>query len=388
MVNIASNNTNTLGLPGGGLCPQGLAHQVGSCFTRLICDLLRKQEEEKALLSRAFFLPIPSPMENFTKKALPSRELVAKLEARGLLVTDAAERDALFDAVRVIGYYRLTGFCLPFQDIAPVKGQFHQGTTVAHVLRLYAFDTELRALCGKALEKIEVSLRVGICDSMARNNNDPHWYVDSRYFVDGNAHSESIRKAAKSVDFDFGAQRCEKLLDDPAQVPNIPKFLDHYYRKYDNPKMPPCWMLSECADFGYWSKMYRNLEKPAQQRIADSWTFPNKEKIEASLLSDWLWALSIFRNRCAHHTKITHRHFPFAPLKPRTNECKDLFVTRTSDLRTLLLVAQLLLKTCTRQSTWSAELHALFTRFSDVNITKATGFGSGKAWTEDPFWTL
>ncbi|WP_429452200.1 Abi family protein [Paraburkholderia sp. 40] len=56
-------------------------------------------------------------------------------------------------------------FCLPFQHKnAPIKGKFVANTKLRAIMALYYFDTDLRALCGQALEKIEIYIRNIICD--------------------------------------------------------------------------------------------------------------------------------------------------------------------------------------------------------------------------------
>lgn len=339
--------------------------------------------EEKALHRRAFFSSV-AMKRKFEKKAENSKVLVAKMEARGL-VLDGDGRPALFEAFKQIGYYRFTGFCLPFQKSKPKNSNFVEGTTVQQVLRLYDFDTELRALCGKALEKLEVSVRVAICDHMARAHADPHWYTDMKHYSNQKAYGSSIVKAAGYVEFDLDTGDCYPQ-DGPGR---LPKFLEHYYNNYNRPAMPPCWMLSEVASFGFWSILYRGLSQQDKKQVADRWTFPDKQKIQPTLFSDWLWSISIFRNRCAHHARITYRTFPFEPAEPRENKCKALFKRDRSDLSSLLLVIALLLRSSAPRYRWSDDLRALFEKYSDVDLVAATGLGSVDGdWKNDALWSI
>ena len=81
----------------------------------------------------------------FTKPALAVPALISLLKERGLAVTD------LFFAARQlrnIGYYRLTGYMLPFQigGTGNDRHNFKSGTTFEQVIDLYIFDRQLRVL--------------------------------------------------------------------------------------------------------------------------------------------------------------------------------------------------------------------------------------------------
>lgn len=321
----------------------------------------------------------------FEKKALGSKALVQKFVDRGLIL-QGNDETTLFAAFDRIGYYRLTGFCLPFQfPNKPNRRHFRPGTTLAHILSLYDFDTELRALAGIALEKIEVAVRTSICDHMSRTHG-AHWYMNVNAFLPGAEHASLLEKAARSVQFNLNAMR---PFQETPDKPNPHLFLTHYYSKYNPPAMPASWMLRECASFGFWAQAYENLLVSDQKQIADAWRFPSGKRVDHALLGDWLWSISVFRNRCAHHARITHRSFPFAPSAPAHDDTRQLFGARTDNLRTLLVVIAILLKSAAPSNMWRDQLRQLVDRYhGNVDIERATGFGTGKAnWREDPLWT-
>lgn len=324
--------------------------------------------------------------KKFEKKAESPKVLFERMQKRGL-ATDKDGEAALYDAFRQMGYYRFTGFCLPFQKAKPKNSNFVDGTTVQHILRLYNFDTELRALCGKALERLEVSIRVAICDHMARRHSDPHWYTKQKHYEHARYHQSTLNEAAYILEFDLANDECFA----PNGVGGRPKFLEHYYANYKTPNIPPCWMLSEVASFGFWSTLYKRLTQQDRTQIASRWLFPDKQMMQPILFSDWLWSISIFRNRCAHHSRITHRVFPFSPLLPRDNKSKALFKSRTSDLSALLLVIALLLRSSAQDYHWVDELRVLFEDYSDIDLTAATGVGAEAKsgdWRDDPIWHI
>ncbi|THJ45667.1 Abi family protein [Burkholderia sp. LS-044] len=354
----------------------------------LVTFPLRWKGEKRALFSRAFFLltkgqiVAANPKKPFGKKAETNPQLVARIENRGLAL-NADEKSNLFDLLYTVGYYRFTGFCLPFQQRnKPNKGKFLAGTTLRHITALYDFDTELRALCGQALEKIEVYARNVICEHMSRTHHS-HWYVDNACF---RRNFPDLKvKAERNVFFDAASNQPSRDFH-----PDSHLFLAHYYTTYDPPAIPPAWMHRECASFGYWAKAYASLSTTDQKAIATRFVFPNRKPIDAVLLEKWFQSVSIFRNRCAHHTRITYRTFPFAPNVPTSNPCNTAFGRRQDDLRTILLVMTLLVKHIAPTSTWRASLHSLVDKSkNDVVIERATGIGDAYGgWENDPLWTI
>lgn len=341
-------------------------------------------EIEKAL-NRAFFLPIENVAmaRKFDKPHTGHKDLLNLLKARGLLIADDA---LVYRSLARIGYYRLTGYFLPFQ-VGRGKNphQFLEGVRFEDILQLYALDTELRRLVLDTLEKLEVALRTSICEYMC-SRHGPHWYLDHKAFEVGK-HQAIFEKAAGHVDYDFKNGRPFKQKE--PEKKSRPLFLDHYYDNYDDPPLPAAWMLREIASFGFWAQVYDALVVGDRKQITQYWRHPNTQRIHEKLLLSWLWSISILRNRCAHHNRITHRHFAFPPKLPDKNPSKDLFYSKTDDLRTLLVIIFVLINCADPGYDFQGKLLALFNQYGQtVNIEKATGFSlEGKAyWHDTGFW--
>lgn len=332
-------------------------------------------------------------MRQFQKKALSSTDLVQKITSRGL-VLQGDDQGKLYKALKDIGYYRLTGFFIPFQFRANQnsKAVFDSGAKLSKILALYEFDTALRALSSKALEKIEIALKTSICDHMCRTHT-PHWYMDANVFASSCDHPKILSKAAEYLEFDLSLRKAKfKIPVLPGQKPHRkpPPYLEHYYNQYSQPDMPPAWMLREAASFGFWAKIYKDLSLGDRKAIASKWQYPDRKDFTEIVFSDWLWSVSIYRNRCAHHSRITHRKFPFAPLVPSTSKFKDLFISQPTDLRSLLLVIAIFLNSFDNKNMWKRELWVLFDRYSGtIDVGKATGFDSFESdWRDDRFWNF
>lgn len=339
----------------------------------------------------------------YSKKAFTSEDLVKKVKDRGLIFSES-EQGSLYEAIKNVGYYRLTGFFHPFQEKNIPGNPFKKGTSLSYVLDSYNFDTNLRALSGKALEKIEISMQTYVCEYMCKTNG-PHWYEKPEIFNSDQKsldllgekektniinnqninYKNFIKQVAKNLQFDLDKNSPK----DEAINKNSNQYLRHYYKKYSHPSMPPAWVLRECASFGFWATLYSNLNVNYRNSIAQKWTAPDNRKIPEPVLKSWLRSLSIFRNRCAHHNRITNRTFPFAPTIP-SGHYKEYFTTESNDLRSLFLIIHLLLYSIEKDSNWRSELLELFNFFDDkIDIGKATNFDKkNKSWKYDNFWTM
>jgi abortive infection bacteriophage resistance protein len=94
----------------------------------------------------------------YSKEALSLEEQADRLISRGLI----ADRDELIGRLKVVNYYRLSGYLYPFriQDAAGKAGDtFEPGTNLETVWRRYNFDRRLRIILLDAIERIEVAVR-------------------------------------------------------------------------------------------------------------------------------------------------------------------------------------------------------------------------------------
>lgn len=322
-------------------------------------------------------------INTFAKPFASKKDLIAKMRGHGLIIDD--EKLAYW-ALERIGYYRFTGYCLPFQTTKnPLNPhQFHEGTRLENVLDLLAFDSELRNLLLSGLECLEIAIRTSICERMS-GMHGTHWYTVSCAFSTGKQQA-IMDEAARHLEFDLvknGPYKQSKA------VPKVREpFLSHYYGKYQQPSMPPGWMLRELASFGFWARTYDALMPKDRKQIAQAWRHPDGQRIDDELLASWLWSISILRNRCAHHMRICHQRFPFVPKLPDKNESKNWFYQKTDDLHTLAVIMHILIGNIDDRHCWQNRLRELFCRFACVDIEKATGFSlEGKNdWEQTSFW--
>ena len=208
------------------------------------------------------------------------------MEERGLLIPDP---DKAVHYLKYIGYYRLTGYCLPFQYGEKGDHAFLNGTSFDDVLRLYLFDRKLRLLVLYAIEEIEVAFRAVLSNTMSLTYG-PHWYLDKNHF--GNRYGN---KGGRPYDH-------EKLLQEIDNADNAS--LRHYRSRYSGPEYPSSWMVIEVLSFGTCSKLFAHLKKRQIALVSD------KLGLEPKLLVSWMQGLVVMRNICAHHGRLWNRKFP------------------------------------------------------------------------------
>ncbi len=323
----------------------------------------------------------------FTKLPLSQQKLIDLMSQRGLPLNSPDELAMARRVLDRVGYFRLSGFMLPFVHGGGGgnRHNFKAGASIERIVALHDLDASLRMHCIEGLSQLEVAIRASICDHLSRAHGS-HWPLSPKPFKAGK-HADNLDALASAAEFDLNrGQPYARRSSDTHQ------FLDRYYAKYTDPatRMPPGWMVRECASFRTWAFLFEGLEASEQKQISDSWKYPSGKRIDHTILEDWFHSLSVLRNRCAHHGRITHKTFPFAPTAPRDPSVAQLFQGPGTDLRTLMVVIAVLLRCVDPRSMWSRKLYTFLDWQSAVDIGSAAGFlpwGQG-TWRDDLLWSF
>ncbi len=285
------------------------------------------------------------------------------MEDRGLIIEDKSKAKHY---LTYIGYYRFTGYCVPFQRTDPAlpPHTFQPCTTFQQVLDCYVFDRELRLLALDAIERIEVAFRTVISNTMCEKYG-PHWFLNKNHF-DNNQY--------------FDQRRFLKELGNKLNKKRSQKFIRNYYAKYNSPKYPASWMMIEILSFGDVSKMYANLKLENRKEIAK--VIGPSEKV----LKSWMQALNDLRNDCAHHSRIYDRVFHSRPkiAKHHKSHIKQNGLNDGRFYAQALMMSELL-KTISPESQWNQKLESLLSKYQSIPI-QSLGFPS--TWKEYEFWGL
>ena len=299
----------------------------------------------------------------FNKPPLPLPEQLAKLKLRGLQVPDDTTGRTL---LRVIGYYRFSAYTLPFQQGNLPDKPFRAGVSINDIQALYTFDRELRLLVMDALERIEIGLRSALVNRMCLEHG-AHWFMDPTHFAPGFDHAKLIAGIENSLEMDPGAPRPRKKHSEV--------FINHYYQKYGDPRLPPAWMVAETMALGTLSRVFSGLNRVEdRQFIAGGFCY------DEAILRPWLHTLNYVRNLCAHHARLWNRQLVIKSQTPKKHAKRVLVSDR---LYAVVVVLFDLLRALQPHTRWGWRFVQLMGTYPQADL-RAMGFPPG--WDKDSIW--
>jgi len=308
--------------------------------------------------SAGIFMSKTDSRKPYNKPALDEMEQLNLLLSRNLLIPD---HQRALHYLRFIGYYRLSGYALFFQDQNSRK--FKNNTSFDNVLDLYIFDRELRLLVMDAIERIEVAVRTCISNYLSLQYGS-HWFLDKELFISSYKHEYLVKK----VELETGHNRDHK---------NREMFIDHYFNNYNDPKLPPSWMVAEVMPLGTWSKIYKNLRnRDDQKKIAQVFS------LHYSVMASWLHSLTYLRNLCAHHSRLWNRRFS---IKPKIMKKYHDLLLPNNTFYAQSVMLYIFMHIIADGSKWQHRLANLLTKHNQIQ-TQAMGFP--KKWDENSFWRM
>ncbi len=294
----------------------------------------------------------------FTKPALPPPALIALMRGRGLTVADPFSTTR---HLRNIGYYRLTGYMLPFQKggAGADRHNFTSGTTFEQIIDLYTFNRQLRVLLLDVLERIEIAIKAALNNSVALRHG-PHWFLKPCLFKASCNHSSLLDSIKEEIGHNDPQKRSIAV--------------QHYYTTYCDPQMPPAWMVLEVISFGKLAYIIRNLGRGELKALSHT------IGISDVSLTSWCLALSYLRNLCAHHARVWNRKMT---IKPHVSNDYRADMTPNDRVYAQLVVTQALMKIVSPGSKWQSRLQALFEEYPNISPT-ALGFPPD--WVDRSLW--
>lgn len=247
---------------------------------------------------------------HYAKPYLTIDEQIDLLVYRGLRIVD---RSVARDLLTGVNYYRLTGYAIPFSID---REHFKPNASLADLVNVYIFDRKARDVMSEALEAIELGFRAAFCRAFAEGLG-PLCYRDS-----GNFRSTSTFKATLA------------RIDSEIARSNEP-YIQHFRANYLADEIP-IWAAVEVCSFGTLTKLYSNLKKPYQQKVARVYS------IKCDILDSYLHHLVVMRNCCAHHARLFDRKFfGYRPLNEWRNTPNASLDTRTFFAQLLLVFRML-----------------------------------------------
>lgn len=303
-------------------------------------------------------------MDIFDKESLTAEEQIDLLIKRGLNVTD---KTSAIDIIKRIGYYHLSSYMRNFQK--DEQHNFRENVEFSDIYNLYKFDQELRHITFNAIEKIEIAYRTAISNVMCKKYGS-HWFNNTEAFIT----SRFDKKNNKNIDYieetrSIILKEIKKKDNDYAET-----FIANYYKKYSTPDVPPFWMVAETLTIGALNKIYQKINWEYKKEIVKYLGFDEDIKIISK--SNWLFALSVVRNICAHHSRLFNRVFRIAPTTPE--KVIELKYNTNRDYYHIAMVINYYLSTMSFDVSFEHNLQTLLKRYPQIDKTK---MGFPKDWT-------
>ncbi len=216
-------------------------------------------------------------MNQFSKPPKTIPELISILEGKGIANANPSYSERV---LQCIPYYKLSGYIKSTPE--PIE--------LFDVIKTYELDMEIRnAIFGLlahyeiALKNSFVNLTLQIDENHIRPYQKSHFYLSDKIF--------------KHDVFNENLKRIEQDIED--NHPKL-KFIDSYKSKYDNPKNPPIWMLTELMSFGDICRWIKSINHQSYINI-----IPHKFGFKnVSEFNNVIMVCTNLRNMCAHHSRL------------------------------------------------------------------------------------
>lgn len=301
-------------------------------------------------------------MEKFEKKSLTVEEQLNLLIERNLEVDNYK---SAINILKRIGYYHLSSYMRLFQE--GENHIFKNNVNFADLICLFNFDSELRHITFKSIEKVEVAYRVAISNVMCKKYGS-HWFTNKETFktkIDADTKQEiDYVKICKEIIY----KEIKKKDDEYAET-----FIANYYKKYNEPELPPFWMVVETFTIGSLNKLYQNINPKDKKEIIEYLGFNTDAKFIR--FSNWLYALSVIRNICAHHSRLFNRIFRISPsMHDKIQEFKGV---DNNKFYYISMIINYYLQTILKDNSFETDLQSLFNKYKSVDKTK---MGFPKEW--------
>lgn len=298
-------------------------------------------------------------MKKYTKPAISFQQQVNSLKEKGLSFQNEATSRIFLEN---ISYYRLRAYTYPFQNNNNPKHPFIKKVSFEEILDLYNFDNKLRAMVFEALTKIEVALRTQIIYKWSLEYGS-HWYTIPELYRNPMFFANSLSSLEKEIN------RSHET------------FIKHYFKTYNDPKLPPAWMALEVSSFGLLSKLFANLKRDRTKKaVAQHFGL-----FDVKLLENWMRSFCDIRNICAHHSRLWNRRLTTHTDIPK--KTRFLFIENKRlyqyKLYPALCAMQYILNIINPKNGFKRKLLELMNT-CPLKQEKEMGFPQG--WKQENFW--
>jgi abortive infection bacteriophage resistance protein len=321
----------------------------------------------------------------YAKNALTLDQQADQLITRGLV----ADRNELIGRLKVVNYYRLSGYFKPFR-MRDAAGRFTDsfiaGTTLEMVWRRYNFDRRLRIILLDGIERIEVAVRTRLVYHFVQAHG-PFGHLEEKNLPKFKARPvwRHCWRNLKSLMRLKGLERTDyrlwlaKLQNEKSRASDA--FVKHFAATYgDQHNYLPLWMACELMTCETALQFAYGVDRAVIRLAAADFGFPDEQ------LLSWTKAVFTLRNSCAHHARIWNRVFGVKPSVPGKNKnprwhSNPGFATDRVGL--MLTVCHFWLGKVSSTTRWKERLFALFDEYPEIPLDE---MGIPANWRNHSLW--
>lgn len=294
-------------------------------------------------------------MDIFNKQSLTAEEQINLLILRGLRIID---KQSAINIIKRVGYYHLSSYMRNFQK--DEQHNFQENVEFNDIYNLFNFDQELRHITFAAIEKVEIAYRTAISNVMCKKYGS-HWFIRKESF-----RKKINKETNKEVDC---VQECKEIINKEIRKKDneyAETFIANYYNKYLAPELPPFWMVIETFTIGSLNKLFQLINLDDKTEIIKYLGMTEDAKFIRT--TNWLYALSVVRNICAHHSRLFNRVFRIAPTKHI--KIGELQKANNNTFYYIAMIINFYLILMSKDHSFEDNLQILFAKYPQINKSK------------------
>ncbi len=320
----------------------------------------------------------------YEKPHLSYDQQIDKLVGRGLEVSD---RTAAIDALKLVGYYRLSAYLHSFRPLKADGDRRHDerlnfyfpGSTFEQVIQLWMFDRSLRLVLLDGLEQFEIALRTSLAYNAGMLDAFIHHLPE--LLTEEFTRPQMTTGSQRQSSYDRWLMGYLARVDSSKNEAFV-KWFDH---KHDG--QLPIWVAIELFEFGQTSRLIQGLPLGTRRKISEDFGFDTQKNF-----GSWIASLNGIRNFCAHHSRLWNRSLTAAAARPKNGAIPDLDHLRNLDevsrvkIYAPVAVLAWLLSRNELGKEWKTRLRAVLESFPNIPNGSLSNAGFPEDWRQLPLW--
>jgi len=240
------------------------------------------------------------------KKPLTYRQQAKRLKRKYKLIID--DFDVTEEILSTVNYYKLFGYGLKLLD--DKSGRFLPNTNFYKIYDIYKFDNDLKIICLKAIQLIELQLRSQLAFEFSIKRG-AEGYINIENF------NYKFKKQINNKQIER-FQNLQKNIYSRLNIFKNKKFIKHHLIKYNGHF--PVWVIVEVLTLGDLINFYKLFKKPEKRSVAKKYYHSR-----VSNLLSRMDAITEIRNICSHFSRLYDANLSKTPhmLSKEKKICKD-----------------------------------------------------------------